>query len=58
MATIESWGGKIADIGPMYPMVGTETVLVIIGVAVLFYRDHRQQRQPELARPRVGRNER
>lgn len=32
MATIESWGGAIADIGPMYPMVGTETALVIIGV--------------------------
>ena len=33
MATIESWGGTITDIGPMYPMVGTEGVLVIIGVA-------------------------
>lgn len=32
MATVESWGGNIADIGPIYPMVGTETVLVIIGV--------------------------
>ena len=33
MATIESWGGTITDIGPMYPMVGTEGVLVVIGVA-------------------------
>ena len=33
MATIESWGGTITDIGPMYPMVGAEGVLVIIGVA-------------------------
>ena len=33
MATVESWGGTIADIGPVYPMVGTEGVLVIIGVA-------------------------
>ena len=33
MATIESWGGTITDIGPMYPMVGTEGVLVIIGMA-------------------------
>ena len=33
MATIESWGGTITDIGPMYPMVGTEGVLVIIAVA-------------------------
>ena len=32
MATVESWGGTITDIGPMYPMVGTEGVLVIIGV--------------------------
>ena len=32
MATIESWGGTITEIGPMYPMVGTEGVLVIIGV--------------------------
>ena len=32
MATIESWGGTITDIGPMYPMVGTEGLLVIIGV--------------------------
>ena len=33
MATVESWGGTITDIGPMYPMVGTEGLLVIIGVA-------------------------
>ena len=33
MATIESWGGTITEIGPLYPMVGTEGVLVIIGVA-------------------------
>ena len=33
MATVESWGGTITEIGPMYPMVGTEGVLVIIGVA-------------------------
>ena len=32
MATVESWGGTITDIGPMYPMVGTEGLLVIIGV--------------------------
>ena len=34
MATVESWGGNIAEIGPMYPMVGTEGLLVIIGVAL------------------------
>ena len=33
MATVERWSGTIADIGPVYPMVGTESVLVIIGVA-------------------------
>ena len=33
MATIESWTGTIADIGPIYPMGGSETVLVIIGLA-------------------------
>ena len=35
MATIESWGEGVtfADLGPIYPMVGTEGVLVIIGVA-------------------------
>ena len=33
MATVESWGGTITDIGPMYPMVGAEGLLVIIGVA-------------------------
>jgi hypothetical protein len=32
MATVESWGGTITDIGPIYPMVGTEGLLVIIGV--------------------------
>ena len=32
MATITSWSGNIADIGPIYPMVGTEGILVIIGL--------------------------
>ena len=32
MATVESWTGNIADIGPVYPMLGTETLLVIIGL--------------------------
>ena len=34
MATVESWGGTITEIGPMYPMVGTEGLLVIIGLAL------------------------
>ncbi len=32
MATVTSWSGNIADIGPIYPMVGTEGLLVIIGL--------------------------
>ncbi len=32
MATVTSWTGNIADIGPIYPMVGTEGILVIIGL--------------------------
>jgi len=27
------WAGTIADIGPVYPFVGTEFLLVIAGVA-------------------------
>ena len=27
---IESWGGKISDIGPMYPFVGAEFLLFIV----------------------------
>ena len=33
MATVTSWSGNIADIGPIYPMVGTEGLLVVIGLA-------------------------
>lgn len=33
MATVTSWSGNIADLGPVYPMVGTEGLLVFIGVA-------------------------
>ena len=32
MATVETWTGTISEIGPMYPMVGTEMVLVVVGV--------------------------
>ena len=36
MATgqIESWGGAMTDIGPLYPFVGTEMGLWIIGSAL------------------------
>ncbi len=30
---IQNWTGNITDIGPMYPFVGSEVFLVIIGVA-------------------------
>jgi hypothetical protein len=29
-----NWDGNIADIGPIYPFVGTETLMVIILVVV------------------------
>ena len=32
MATITSWSGNFADIGPIYPMVGSEGILFIIGL--------------------------
>ncbi len=31
--SFENWAGTIADIGPIYPFVGTETALVIAGLA-------------------------
>ncbi len=36
MATgqIESWGGAMTDIGPLYPFVGTEMALWIVGMAL------------------------
>ncbi len=34
MATLESWKG-IAEMGPVYPFVGTEFILVV--VAVVFW---------------------
>jgi hypothetical protein len=34
MATglVESWAGRILDIGPIYPFVGSETFLFILGL--------------------------
>ncbi len=29
---IESWAGNISEIGPIYPFVGSEVLLLIIGV--------------------------
>ncbi len=33
MATIESFAGTITDIGPMYPFVGSEMLMVIVVAA-------------------------
>lgn len=32
-ANFENWAGNIADIGPIYPFVGSEVLWFIIGVA-------------------------
>jgi hypothetical protein len=29
---VESWSGTITDIGPIYPLVGTEGLLVIVAL--------------------------
>ena len=29
----ESWGGTLTDIGPLYPFVGSEVLLSIVGLA-------------------------
>jgi hypothetical protein len=29
---VESWGGPILDIGPIYPFVGSEVLLFILGL--------------------------
>ena len=34
MTTIESWAGNIAEIGPIYPFVGSEFLLCAIGFAL------------------------
>ncbi|MGH6948732.1 MAG: hypothetical protein ACREDZ_15480 [Kiloniellales bacterium] len=31
---VENWTGNMLDIGPLYPFVGSEVLLVIVGVAV------------------------
>ena len=33
-ASFENWAGNILDIGPMYPFVGTEVLLWIVGLAL------------------------
>ena len=31
-ASFESWAGNISEIGPIYPFVGSEVLLLIIGL--------------------------
>ncbi len=31
--SFENWAGNIADIGPIYPFVGTEFLLWVVGMA-------------------------
>ena len=31
---VESWAGKITDIGPIYPFVGSEVLLFIVGLVL------------------------
>lgn len=33
MATVSSWGGTITEIGPMYPFVGSEMLMVVLVAA-------------------------
>lgn len=32
MATVETWAVDLADVGAVYPMVGSETIMVIVAV--------------------------
>jgi len=60
MATVTSWGGTITDIGPMYPLVGTEVWMVVVVFAfwivwhVLQLRAEKREFEEELARLKRG----
>ncbi len=44
--SFESWKGTVTDIGPLYPFVGSEVVLVLIGLAfwiVWHFVQHRME---------------
>lgn len=34
MATVESWAVDLANLGPVYPMVGSEGILLVIGLVI------------------------
>lgn len=56
MASFQNWAGQISDIGPIYPMVGSEVWLLIIGLVVwigwhiLQLRTEAREYQDEIAR--------
>jgi len=60
MATIQSWSGTIADIGPLYPFVGSE-LFMVVAAAVLWLAWHlfqlkveANEYEEEAARLRTG----
>ena len=60
MATITTWSGTIADIGPMYPFVGDEKVMVVgifvfwIVWHILQIRAEQREFEEDLERLRKG----
>lgn len=53
---IASWGGNISEIGPLYPFVGSEVLLFLVGMAlwiiwhVLQVRTERSSYEDEIQR--------
>lgn len=64
--TVETWSGAdLSALGPIYPMVGTETILVILGVVfwLLFHiiqtrAEGREMREEEQAAKNADRLQR
>ncbi|MGH8598542.1 MAG: hypothetical protein ACREXT_17960 [Gammaproteobacteria bacterium] len=60
MATVTSWAGTITEIGPIYPLTGTEVGLVIVAVAfwvvwhILQIRAENREFEEEHARLKQG----
>jgi len=58
---VDSWGGTITDIGPLYPFVGGEALFWIVGMAfwviwhIWQYRHEKQEYEDEVAK--YGRGE-
>jgi hypothetical protein len=43
----ENWAGNIAEIGPIYPFVGTETMMAIAGVVFWLWWHYKQSKIEE-----------